>query len=209
MKYLSDNKSVERALNKTWWYVGIPFISIFIALVISGFYLMTAYKLKEIFAALTLFGSLIISGFIGYLLSARWFAEAIDKVDDPAELAERTIRNNMLFESTVKKILLKKNITLTARKGTSQHLNDLQIHNKIKLTNDYIDIDNEIIFWKELKDFRIITSAKQNFTADHTIYLILKNNVVKIHKMQLKNIQKIEYEIDRYRNSKNLQTPIS
>jgi hypothetical protein len=209
MKYLSDNKSVERALNKTWWYVGIPFISIFIALVISGFYLMTAYKLKEIFAALTLFGSLIISGFIGYLLSARWFAEAIDKVDAPAELAERTIRNNMLFESTVKKILLKKNITLTARKGTSQHLNDLQIHNKIKLTNDYIDIDNEIIFWKELKDFRIITSAKQNFTADHTIYLILKNNVVKIHKMQLKNIQKIEYEIDRYRNSKNLQTPIS
>jgi hypothetical protein len=203
MKYYSDNKTVEKELNKTWVRVGIPFIIIFFGLVLTGFYLMIKLDLNgNIYAPLTILLAIIISGFIGYKLSILWFKSALDYVDDKTELTERAIRHLMILESTARKILTTKNITLKERSENNGKLRESRIHKKIKLTSDYIDINKEITFWDEIKDFRILTDSRQNYNADHTVILILNGDAVKRYRIQLTNARKIEYEIDKYLNAR-------
>ena len=204
MRYHSDNKTVERELNKIWTRVLIPSLLIFIINILIGFHFIFKYHLREFYAPLSIFGSIIPSSIFGYQLSKLWFSNGLKNVDDPSELTERVIRYQILFESSTKKILKKNNITPIDRRINSGSSESKRIDKNVLLTKDYIEVNNEITFWKDIKNFRIDTTSYHGLNNEHRLYLVLKNDEVKLYNLSLSDIFKAEYEIDKYLNSKKI-----
>lgn len=205
MRYYSDDKTVEKELNKTWMLVGLPFFTLMFGIFILGFYLLIKFDLNiSLFAPLVIILGILLPAIICYQISKLWFSKAIEKVNNKTEFTERAVRNLMIFQSSADKILKEKGIILSDRKQLSENeLKDLQIHRKIKLTKDYIDINGEITFWEEIKDFRIAADHRKDIFSGNKIFLILKCELVRQYRVRLKDVRKTEYEIDRYLNSKN------
>jgi hypothetical protein len=209
MKYYSDNKSIEEALNKTWRLTIFVFILTF-GLIILGFYLATQYQLSWLLPT-TFLVSLPLGYIVSIILIKNWFKKWLILVDDPYELYRRARQLNLIFPSTAKKIANKLCIDIYTNKyklGNFIELPSKQINKLVNLTKHSIIIGNKTFLWKEIKSFELTPYYRSNFfgpTLDLVLYF--NNNQSESFPLRIKKPFDLEYNLDKYfENGKKINT---
>ena len=140
MKYKSNNKSIERALNKTWLLIGVPFFGLMIGTSIWGFYLMDKYDIGGVYPLIVIFGAILIPTMVCHQISKVWFSVQLKKVSDKVEFIERAKRLQMIWPSTADKIALRQGIIQIERESEkNESLPYLLIQEGLILTNEFLE----------------------------------------------------------------------
>lgn len=206
MGYKSKDKTVEKALNKTWVLIGIPLFTSMFGTFILGFYILDKYKLMgDLTPLIVILLGIVVPGIICHNISKIWFSVQIDKVDDKLEFYERALRLQMIWPPTAEKIIKKKGIILIERKsGKSEVLTDLIISDDLILTSENLIANGEFYLWKEIKDFRI-TSHGSSTIPQKELMIFFKDDTFVMKSIKSDSVHDLEYQIDKYLNSNNFQ----
>jgi hypothetical protein len=199
MNYHSQDKSIKKAFNQTWLLIGFPFFIIMFTTFILGFVLIDHYKLTgNLYPFLTIITGILLPTIICHQISKIWFSYQIERVSDKAEFTERAKRNQMIWPSTADKILKAKGIILQDRiELKEQILETITIDNVISISAESIEIDGEIFFWKDIRDFRI--TANQNIgLSNYTLFLIFSESKFFRKELSLIDSKYTEFLIDKY-----------
>ncbi len=209
MKYRSDNKIIEKALNKTW-YITILFFVIAIGLMILGLYYAGNYKINWLFPT-SIIGSFVISAIPTTILLNYWFKYWILKVDNPYEFFRRAIRLNLIFPSTAKRIAKKLGVDIinnTYESTPYKDLPEILINKKVLLSNSSVTIENQAFDWNDIESFELSPYYSSQGLFGPTLDLVLK---FKSHEtlefpLRVSKPFEFEYEMDKYlENSKKLE----
>lgn len=201
MRYKSNNKSVEKALNKTWVLVGIPFFSLMVGIFIFGFYLLDKYEISGAYPLLVIFGGIFIPTIVCYQISKIWFAWQLKNVTDKVEFISRAKRLQMIWPTTADKIALRQGIIQTERRNHIEEiLPNLFIEKGLTLTNDFIDLKGKKYTWKEIKDFRIIVTGHGSYPRINLMLIFNDNRFVR-EVFQFKNGSEVDFQLDKYLNN--------
>lgn len=209
MKYHSDNSTIEKAFNVTWYITASSFIVTF-GLMIYGLYLAAEYKIDWLFLT-SIFASIAIGGILTIVLCNYWFRFWISKVEDPGELYRRAIRLNMIFPSSAFKIVKKLNINVSNKSHNASpylKLPDIAINKKVFLTNDSITVNNQTFDWQEIDNFGLEPYYTSEATfGGPTLDLVLHFKSDISIRFPLRVVKPspfdFEYQVDRYlENSK-------
>ena len=200
MRYKSNNKSVQKGLNKTWVLIGIPFFSLMIGTFLFGFCLLGKYEISGAYPLVVIFGGIFIPGIICHQISKLWFAWQLKKVTDKVEFISRAKRLQLIWPATADKIALKQGVFQTERKdNVKETFSDLFVEKGLTLTNDFIVLKGKKYSWKEIKDYRITATGYGSYPSSN-LMLIFKDNRFVREVFQFKNGTEVDYQLDKYLN---------
>lgn len=208
IKYKSQNPSVAKALNSSWWSLGLPFFGGMIGFWTIGFLLMAEFGNNQGWEPpLVIFGSLFAAGYLTHQVSKLWFAKQIMQVTDLREFVERATRRGMILHGTADKILQKKGMVLPERKlEWAGPLPVLKLSDLISLTNDGLQVGRHFYAWTRIKEFRLDT-PKRRYTT--TFGLVLFFHDAKGIDLDIgfekSFYAELEYQIDRYLHNKRAE----
>ncbi|MGB1295659.1 MAG: hypothetical protein ACPG6V_09275 [Flavobacteriales bacterium] len=210
-KVRSDNKPVEKALN-TYRNKGLYlFFSITFSLIIFGFYMMSFFRVNDLFPLVIIFVSIGIGGLIAYLVSKKEIYKQLSKDIDCVEFLERLSRFEILTSKELTEYVEASNIKKPYRiKKSIQNLPDYRISDQLILSHDYLYIKNVQIKWTDIEDYSMYATNYEG-TAETGFSFTLNNKRTKKIAFKITSIKKrfiADYMLDKYLNNRERISPL-
>ena len=131
-----------------------------------------------------------------------FFLWCLQRVVDRRSFVRRCIRSRIVSKGFTHRALRKRNLDLEITKNALEDLPPYQLYKKVKLTQEFIEIENKEYKWESIENYGI-------YAGRWGRYLTLvfrdkdeegKNHVVRyaIDRMESFNLRKHDYLIDKY-----------
>lgn len=208
MKYLSNSKSVQKALNSYIIYVRIP-----VALALVFLVLFFAWTFPLFYPSIQIVG--IASGIIGIVSSTFvvirigriWFRYYLVRVDNPREFYQRAIDYRMVSQFNADCDFAEFSLNLRVPIPEEyKELPTLVYEKDIELTNDKLILQGKIISLNKLESFRLTPFDSDGFYFNrYTLFLEYKNNIFFTHEIKLKEGSEFEWKLYEYLENQKLR----
>jgi hypothetical protein len=208
--YISNNKSVQKALNNCQIAIIISLVASMISLMLLVGFILTIFNQPWNVIIPTSIPIGFLGGiFIAFRTSRLCFRHYLPKVENKLEFYERAIHYKIVSKFNADSDVEEFGIELTdITQNQFQELPTLFFKKEIELTNDHIIIQGKMISLDKLKGFRLKLIGKyyNEFTLNsYDLELECKNNRTFTHEIKLKERSQFENELYHYLKNQRLK----